>query len=117
MFGKVFVASMISCEGALESFHFNSIGGNWTIFIDDMDEPAASGSIGTVAGQLSLAFLDKISFDYDGFLFIQNTDNVPHRIKMIPISATSFDAESAEDPTFTVNIDGSITFCLAPSTP
>ena len=89
---------------------FSHIAGDWDIYIDDMATPVASGTIGVIVGQISLAF-HQITADYDGFLYIENIDTVPHRFKFVPKpnSNASFTANVEQNPTFLEHDDGSLT--------
>ena len=109
------VPHIISCEGATTLMSFSHIAGDWDIYIDDMATPVASGTIGVIVGQISLAFQNQITADYDGFLYIENIDTVPHRFKFVPKpnSNASFTANVEQNPTFLEHDDGSLTFCLA----
>ncbi|WP_288400138.1 hypothetical protein [uncultured Acinetobacter sp.] len=93
---------------------FINIAGDWDIYIDDMTTPAASGTIGVIVGQISLAFQNQITADYDGFLYMENISNAPYRMKFVPIANTSFTANVEQNHTFMTNKDGSLSFCLAP---
>lgn len=93
---------------------FSHIAGDWDIYIDDMATPVASGTIGVIVGQISLAFQNQITADYDGFLYIENISNAPYRIKFVPVANTSFTANTDQNPTFMTNQDGGFSFCLAP---
>lgn len=106
--------SPISCEGATNIMSFSSISGRWSIFIDDMETPAVSNTIGSAISQLSLDYSGRIIFDYDGFVYIQNQENISHRLKFVPESETSFIPNSADNPSFMPYEDGSFSFCLAP---
>lgn len=106
---------IISCEGATMSMSFSQIAGVWSIYVDDFETPVATGNIGSALSQVLTAYSGKLIGDYDGVMFIQNTDNIPHRMKLAPESATSFIANTEENPTFTVHDDGSLTFCLSPA--
>lgn len=105
----------ISCDGATMSMSFSVIAGVWSIYVDDFETPVATGNIGSALSQVLTAYSGKLIGDYDGVMFIQNTDNIPHRMKLAPESATSFIANTEENPTFTVHDDGSLTFCLSPA--
>jgi hypothetical protein len=48
-------------------------------------------------------------------MYIQSTDTSNHRIKLEPISGTSFTANTEDNPTFMEHEDGSLTFCLSPA--
>lgn len=102
----------ISCEGATTLMSFIHISGDWEIYVDDMENPSVTGSIGASLAQLSLDYLGRISFDYDGFLYIINQEYIPHRFKFVPISDTSFNT-FPENPSFIEHEDGSLTFCLS----
>lgn len=92
---------------------FSQIAGVWSIYVDDMETPVATGNIGAALSQVLTTYSGKLIGDYDGVMFIQNIDNIPHRIKLVPESATSFTANVEDNPTFLVHEDGSLTFCLA----
>ncbi|WP_298065450.1 hypothetical protein [uncultured Acinetobacter sp.] len=94
---------------------FSQIAGAWSIYVDDFEMPVATGNIGAALSQLLELYSGKLTGDYDGVMFIQNIDNIPHRIKLVPESATSFTANTEDNPTFLVHEDGSLTFCLANS--
>ena len=94
---------------------FSYIAGDWNIFVDDMDTAAVSENIGAATSQLSSIYVNKITADYDGFMYIENIDTVPHRFKFVPKpnSNASFTANVEQNPTFMVYGDGSFSFCLA----
>lgn len=92
---------------------FSYIAGDWNIFVDDMDTAAVSENIGAATSQLASIYVNKITADYDGFMYIENIDNVPHRLKFDPISGASFTANMEQNPTFMAYEDGSFSFCLA----
>ncbi|MEN8319760.1 hypothetical protein [Acinetobacter junii] len=92
---------------------FSQIAGEWDVFIDDMNTPVASGNIGTIVNQISLAFQNQITADYDGFLYIENISSNPFRIKFVPVANTNFTANTEQNPTFIANQDGGFSFCLA----
>lgn len=106
---------LISCDGATSIMSFSQIAGAWNIYVDDFETPTASGNIGPALSQLLGLYSGKLTGDYDGVMFIQNIDNIPHRLKFVPVSATSFTANVEDNPTFIVHDDGSLTFCLANS--
>ena len=106
---------LISCTGATSIMSFSQIAGVWSIYVDDFETPTVSGNIGPALSQLLELYSGKLTGDYDGVMFIQNIDNIPHRLKFVPISATSFTANVEDNPTFIVHDDGSLTFCLANS--
>ncbi|MEG2431477.1 MAG: hypothetical protein RSB25_07465 [Acinetobacter sp.] len=92
---------------------FSQIAGVWSIYVDDMETPVATGNIGAALSQVLTTYSGKLIGDYDGVMFIQNIDNIPHRIKLVPESATSFTANVEDNSTFLVHEDGSLTFCLS----
>ena len=106
---------LISCTGATSIMSFSQIAGAWSIYVDDFEMPVATGNIGAALSQLLELYSGKLTGDYDGVMFIQNIDNIPHRIKLVPESATSFTANVEDNPTFIVHDDGILTFCLANS--
>jgi len=106
---------LISCTGATSIMSFSQIAGVWSIYVDDFETPVATGNIGAALSQFLELYSGKLTGDYDGVMFIQNIDNIPHRIKLVPESATSFTANTEDNPTFLVHEDGSLTFCLANS--
>ncbi|MEG2264117.1 MAG: hypothetical protein RSC68_07165, partial [Acinetobacter sp.] len=92
------------------SMSFSAIAGVWSIYVDDMETPVATGNIGAALSQVISEFDGKLTGDYDGVMFIQNIDNIPHRIKLVPESATSFSPNTEDNPTFIEHEDGSLTF-------
>lgn len=105
----------ISCEGATMSMSFSQIAGVWSIYVDDFETPVATGNIGPALSQVLTAYSGKLIGDYDGVMYIQSTDTSNHRIKLEPISGTSFTANTEDNPTFMEHEDGSLTFCLSPA--
>ena len=102
---------IISCEGATENIGF-FITGNWQIYIDDEIEPYV-GEISNALSQLLNSYLGKITGDWDGSMFMQNIDNVPHRFKFVPISNTSYIHNQGDNQTFVEDENGGFYFCLA----
>ena len=94
-----------------------SIAGKSSVFpaaaVSKSETPVATGNIGAALSQVLTTYSGKLIGDYDGVMFIQNIDNIPHRIKLAPESATSFTANVEDNPTFIVHEDGSLTFCLS----
>ncbi|MCH7388197.1 hypothetical protein MMO39_12950 [Acinetobacter modestus] len=95
---------------------FSDITGDWDIYIDQMETPTISDNIGSAIYQLNDLYPDKLDGSYDGFIYMANTDSIPHRFKFVPIpnSGASFTANTEENLTFMTNDDGGFTFCLAP---
>ncbi|ENX00875.1 hypothetical protein F900_01859 [Acinetobacter modestus] len=104
---------LISCDGATNSMSFSQIAGVWSIYVDDFETPVATGNIGPALSQVLTAYSGKLIGDYDGVMYIQSTDTSNHRIKLEPISGTSFTANTEDNPTFLEYEDGSLTFCLS----
>jgi len=105
----------ISCDGATMSMSFSVIAGVWSIYVDDFETPVATGNIGPALSQVLTAYSGKLIGDYDGVMYIQSTDTSNHRIKLEPLSGTSFTANTEDNPTFMEHEDGSLTFCLSPA--
>ncbi len=105
---------LISCDGATSSMSFSAIAGVWSIYVDDFETSVATGNIGPALSQVLTAYSGKLTGSYDGVMYIQVTDNSNHRIKLEPVSGTSFTANSEYNPTFLEHEDGSLTFCLSP---
>ena len=105
----------ISCDGATISMSFSVIAGVWSIYVDDFETPVATGNIGPALSQVLTVYSGKLIGDYDGVMYIQSTDTSNHRIKLEPISGTSFTANTEDNPTFMEHDDGSLTFCLSPA--
>lgn len=58
----------------------------------------------------------KLTGDFDGFFWVENLDDQPHRIKMSPVIGEitpTHPLPPLDNPTFMVYEDGSLTFCLA----
>lgn len=106
--------SLISCAGATSVMSFSYIAGVWDVYVDDMETPFATGNIGAVLSALSLAYLNRINADYDGVMMLENIDNVPHRLKFIPVSNTSYTPNLGDNPTFVDDGNGGFYFCLNP---
>lgn len=105
---------VISCDGAIDNIGF-FITGNWKIYIDDETEPYV-GYISDALSQLFSSYSGKITGDWDGAMFMQNIDNVPHRFRFVPESNTNYVPDDIEgNPTFMEHDDGSLTFCLSPA--
>ena len=92
---------------------FSYIAGVWDIYVDDMESVAASGNIGSAISQISTLYAGRLFCDYDGVMFIQNTDSEVHRVKLVPLSDTSFTANTEVNSSYVGHPDGSLTFCLA----
>jgi len=107
------VTPEISCDGATNSMSFSQIAGVWSIYVDDFETPVATGNIVAALSQVISEFDGKLTGDYDGVMYIQSTDTSNHRIKLEPISGTSFTANTEDNPTFLEHEDGSLTFCLS----
>lgn len=105
----------ISCDGATMSMSFSVIAGVWSIYVDDFETPVATGNIGPALSQVLTVYSGKLIGDYDGVMYIQSTDTSNHRIKLEPLSGTSFTANTEDNPTFMEHEDGSLTFCLSPA--
>ena len=59
------IQQIISCDGATNSMSFSYIAGNWNIFVDDMQIPVATGSIGSALSQVLTQYSGKLTGDYD----------------------------------------------------
>nr|WP_314371063.1 hypothetical protein [uncultured Acinetobacter sp.] len=105
------VPHIISCEGATENIGF-FITGNWRIYIDDETEPYV-GEISNALSQLLSSYSEKLTGDWDGSMFMQNIDNVPHRFKFVPVSNTSYIYNQGDNQTFVEDENGGFYFCLA----
>jgi hypothetical protein len=105
------VPHIISCEGATENIGF-FITGNWQIYIDDEIEPYV-GEISNALSQLLTSYSGKITGDWDGSMFMQNIDSVPHRFRFVPVDENISHVAATNNPTFMEHEDGSLTFCLA----
>ncbi|ENV36884.1 hypothetical protein F959_01691 [Acinetobacter venetianus RAG-1 = CIP 110063] len=103
---------LISCEGANAGINFENISGTWDFYIDDFDDPILTGTAGSFVSLIATDY-PYIQSDYDGFFFVLNIDNQPHRFKMEPVSGASY-LNATRNPTFIEHEDGSLTFCLAP---
>jgi len=99
------VTPEISCDGATNSMSFSQIAGVWSIYVDDFETPVATGNIVAALSQVISEFDGKLTGDYDGVMYIQSTDTSNHRIKLEPISGTSFTANTEDNPTFGISID------------
>ncbi len=106
---------LISCDGATMSMSFSQIAGVWSIYVDDLETSVATGNIGAALSQVLTVYDGKLVGDYDGVMYIQSTDTSNHRIKLGPISGTSYTANIEDNPTFIEHGDGSLTFCLSPA--
>jgi hypothetical protein len=106
--------SLISCAGATSVMSFSYIAGVWDVYVDDMETPLATGNIGAVLSALSLAYLNRINADYDGVMMLENIDNVPHRLKFVPVSNTSYTPNLGDNPTFVDDGNGGFYFYLNP---
>lgn len=94
---------------------FDHLAGYWELYVNDMDNPFASGNIGAILGQFSLAYVGRILADFDGYVNMQNLDRIPHRLKFVPISNTAYTLnDELHNPSFMEHEDGSLTFCLNP---
>lgn len=103
---------LISCVGATSSMSFSHIAGDWNIYMDDDATPTVTGGIGEALSQLLELYSGKLAGDYDGVMYIQNIDNIPHRLRCTPIFATSFTPNLEENPTFVADDNGGFYFCL-----
>lgn len=110
----------ISCEGATDFIDFSSIAGLWGFYLDGvllggMEWSDAQGLINA----LGFAYPGKFNGDFDGYFWMQNTDEQPHRFKFVPLHNVEFPNSfvvTGDNPTFIEHEDGSLTFCLAAST-
>lgn len=71
------------------------------------------GEISNALSQLLNSYSGKITGDWDGSMFMQNIDNVPHRFKFVPISNTSYIHNQGDNQTFVEDENGGFYFCLA----
>lgn len=95
---------------------FSHLAGRWELYVNDMDNPFASGNIGAILGQFSLAYVNRILADYDGYVDMQNIDDVAYRIKFVPISDAFYTLNpDVVNSSFVEHEDGSLTFCLNPT--
>lgn len=108
----------MSCEGATSIINFQHIEGDWHFYLDDFANEILLGGANDFTNYLNNEMSDKLAGDFDGFFWIENLDTQPHRIKMVPkISElpTVYPLPPLNNPTFLIQEDGSITFCLSPA--
>ncbi|MDH0030327.1 MULTISPECIES: hypothetical protein [unclassified Acinetobacter] len=106
---------VISCEGATNTIHFPSIAGLWDFYLDDFNEVLLTGGAWDLISYFNNEMADKLTGDFDGFLWIENIDNQPHRFKFVPLNNPEHPNSYAppdDNPTFMEHENGDLTFCL-----
>lgn len=109
----------ISCEGATNNIHFPGIEGYWNFYLDDiLLEDMVRSDVTGLLNTLGFMYPGKFNGDTDGYFWMQNTDEHPHRFKFVPlhdVEPPNSYTPPTDNPTFTEHEDGSLTFCLAPA--